>query len=119
MNWKDTLQKKLSQRYIDDFNEAALRLLNERGKVSAGEVFDNLPKKLKDIMNTSRVVSYLKKIPEVEYSGKPGSGAGHYTLRKSIQKARKGSLFLHAVAELFKVLAAFMQHFFSGNIRIY
>ena len=50
-------------------------------------------------MNTSRVASYLKKIPEVEFSGKPGSGAGHYTLKKSIQKARRGSLFLHAVAE--------------------
>lgn len=82
MNWKDTLQKKLSQPYIDAFNEAALKLLNERGKVSAGEVFDNLPKKLKDIMNVPRVGSYLKKIPEVEYSGKPRSGAGHYTLQR-------------------------------------
>ena len=98
MNWKDTLQKKLSQGYIDDFNEVALRLLNERGKITAGEVFDNLPKKLHDIMNPSRVASYLKKIPEVEFSGKPGSGAGHYTLKISIQKAGKGSAFLQAVA---------------------
>ena len=51
MNWKDTLQKKLGQSYIDDFNEIALRLLNERGTITADTVFDNLPKKLKRIMN--------------------------------------------------------------------
>lgn len=47
-------------------------------------------------MNTARVASYLKKIPEVEYSGKPGSGAGHYTLKKSIEKS---SSFIQAVVD--------------------
>ena len=99
MNWKDALQKKLSQGYINDFNEVALRLLNERGRITAGVVYDNLPKKLRRIMNPTRVAMYLKRVPGVVYTGKPGKGGGDYILEKSIQKARRGSAFLNAVAE--------------------
>ncbi len=99
MNWKDALQKKLSQGYINDFNEVALRLLNERGRITAGVVYDNLPKKLRRIMNPTRVAMYLKRVPGVVYTGKPGKGRGDYILEKSIQKARRGSAFLNAVAE--------------------
>ena len=99
MNWKNTLQKKLSQGYIDDFNKVALRLLNERGKISAGEVYDNLPKKLRRIMNPTRVAMYLKRVPGVVFTGKARKGGGDYILEKSIQKARRGSAFLNAVAK--------------------
>lgn len=100
MNWKDTLQKKISQHYIDDFNEVALRLINERGKVSAIEVFHNLPKKLQRIMNTTRVGVYLKRVPGVVYLGKPGRGAGEYVLETDIQKGKTGGAYLAAVAKL-------------------
>jgi len=100
MNWKDTLQKKISQHYIDDFNEVALRLINERGKITAGEVFDNLPKKLHRIMNPTRVAMYLKRVPGVVYLGKPGKGAGEYTLETDIQKGKTGGAYLEAVAKL-------------------
>jgi len=100
MNWKDTLQKKLGQSYIDDFNEIALRLLNERGTITADTVFDNLPKKLKRIMNITRVTTYLKRVPGVVYNGKPGRAGGTYTLEKSIQKAKTGGPYLAAVVNL-------------------
>jgi len=100
MNWKDTLQKKISQAFIDDFNEVALRLINERGKITAGEVFDNLPKKLHRIMNPTRVAMYLKRVPGVVYLGKPGKGGGEYVLETDIQKAKTGGAYLEAVAKL-------------------
>lgn len=99
MNWKDALQKKLGKKFKQEFNEFVLDLLEKRGSLPAGVIYDNLPKKFKRNMNPISTGMHVKRIPGVSFGGKVGQGGtGEYSLEKSIQKGGKGSAFLQAVA---------------------
>jgi len=98
MNWKDTLQKKLGKKNQQEFNEIVLDLLEKKGPLPAGVIYDSLPKKFRRNMNPVSTGMFVKRIPGVSFGGKVGvGGTGEYSLEKTISKGRKGSAFLHAV----------------------
>ena len=88
----------MSKKTREAFNQQVIEILSKENNLPAGIIYDRLSKRFRNQIIPRAIGGYLKRVPGVSYTDGRDAIYTLNSFKKSIQKARKGSAFLHAVA---------------------